>query len=308
MVLFGSSDGWVYCLDAVDGRLNWRFFAAPQERYIGAFDQLESAWPVHGSVLVLDGKVYFAAGRTSHLDGGIGLWALDARSGRTLHHTKIEGPSYTVDEIATNYGLAEGTLPDILLGDDDFIYMRGYRFGRGLTEQKIDTSTLSARGGFLDDNYFERAFWYSGKSNNFANLIVGDAETLYLVRMFDNTQLLDPKHYFTPGGKGYLLFAQQRDSLKKRWSRRLGVRVRAMVLAGKLLLAAGPPDVLDAKDPLGAFEGRKGGLFGVFDALSGEELAKYKLDSPAVFNGAAVANGNLYISLENGSLSVFASK
>ena len=74
-VLFGSADGWVYCLRGADGDLLWRFQAAPMKRLIGAFGQLESAWPVHGSVLVQDGTVYFVAGRTSQLDGGLHLYA-----------------------------------------------------------------------------------------------------------------------------------------------------------------------------------------------------------------------------------------
>ena len=46
-------------------------------------------------------------------------------------------------------------------------------------------------------------------------------------------------------------------------------------------------------------------MLNVFDALSGKKLAEYKLDSPPVFNGAAAANGKLYISMEDGSLSSF---
>jgi len=52
LVLFGSSDGWAYCLRATDGAVVWRFHAAPEDRSIMAFEQLESAWPIHGSVLV----------------------------------------------------------------------------------------------------------------------------------------------------------------------------------------------------------------------------------------------------------------
>ena len=73
-VVFGSADGYVYCLRAEDGQLAWRFRAAPQERRIMAFGQVESAWPVHGSVLVVDGQLYFVAGRTSYLDGGMTLY------------------------------------------------------------------------------------------------------------------------------------------------------------------------------------------------------------------------------------------
>ena len=40
-VVFGSCDGWVYCLRAKDGVLAWRFRASPQDRRIMAFERLE---------------------------------------------------------------------------------------------------------------------------------------------------------------------------------------------------------------------------------------------------------------------------
>ncbi len=62
-VLFGCRDGRIYCVQADDGQLAWRFLAAPDRRQIDAFGQLESAWPVAGSVLVAGGKVCAVAGR-----------------------------------------------------------------------------------------------------------------------------------------------------------------------------------------------------------------------------------------------------
>ena len=40
-------------------------------------DRLESVWPVHGSVLVRDSTVYYAAGRSSYVDGGVRMGKLD---------------------------------------------------------------------------------------------------------------------------------------------------------------------------------------------------------------------------------------
>ena len=80
-VLFGCRAGWIYCLRASDGALAWRFKDLP-DRLIGAYGQLESAWPVSGSALVLNDTLYFAAGRwILHLDGGIFLYALNPRTG-----------------------------------------------------------------------------------------------------------------------------------------------------------------------------------------------------------------------------------
>ncbi len=303
-VLFGSADGWVYCLRATDGQLVWRFRAAPQQRLIGAFGQLESAWPVDGSVLVQNGTVYFAAGRSSQLDGGLYMYGLDAATGEPLHQKILEGPHYAVDNIEENYRLPMGALPDILMGDGSNIYMRSAAFNEKLERRKARPA-LQTKSGFLDDSYFKRMPWtFAG--GDAARLIVHDKRSVYYVRMFDSLRGLDPTVYFTPGSKGYLLFAKNiKGGARSRWSERIPVRIRAMVLTAERLFVAGPPDVVDPNDPLGAFEGRKGGLLHVFDSASGKKLAEYELPSPPVFNGAAAANERLYIAEEDGSITCF---
>ncbi|MHC4579995.1 MAG: outer membrane protein assembly factor BamB family protein, partial [Planctomycetota bacterium] len=89
-VLFGSADGWVYCLDASDGALAWRFLAAPMDQRLNSFGQVESVWPVHGSVLIEDDVLYCVAGRSMFLDGGLHMWRLDPKTGRTLSHSVLD--------------------------------------------------------------------------------------------------------------------------------------------------------------------------------------------------------------------------
>ncbi|MBC8871301.1 MAG: PQQ-binding-like beta-propeller repeat protein, partial [Planctomycetes bacterium] len=67
--LFGSADGWVYCLRAADGQLVWRLRAAPDETRMVNDDQLESPWPVHGEGFVQRGAGHLSA-RRSPLPGG----------------------------------------------------------------------------------------------------------------------------------------------------------------------------------------------------------------------------------------------
>ncbi|MBN2061152.1 MAG: PQQ-binding-like beta-propeller repeat protein, partial [Deltaproteobacteria bacterium] len=83
-VLFGSVDGYVYCLNSADGALIFRFRAAPMDRRMMSFEQLESVWPVHGSVLVQNDRLYCVAGRTMFLDGGMRLLQLNPRTGEKL--------------------------------------------------------------------------------------------------------------------------------------------------------------------------------------------------------------------------------
>lgn len=303
-LLFGSADGFVHCVRASDGALAWQFHAAPATRLIGAFGQLESAWPVHGSVLVREDLVYFAAGRSSHLDGGIHMYALDAATGEIRHRRVLTGPEYTGDDYDVNFQLPMGHLSDVLMSDGAQIYMRTQAFDAQLESVKGKPS-MQAKSGFLDDTYFKRVPWSFGGNANYANLIAHDKQQVYYVRMFDSLRGLDPTVYFTPGAKGYLIFGTDTKGDKGRWMERVPVRVRAMVLAGDRLFVAGPPDVIDPKDPLAAFEGRKGGMLYSIDAATGDRVSEQALDSPPVFNGMAAAHGRLVLALEDGAVACF---
>jgi outer membrane protein assembly factor BamB len=125
LVLFGSADGWAYCLDVSDGTEIWRFLAAPQDRQVGAFGQVESAWPVHGSIVVQNDVTatqprplaYLTAGRSTYLDGGISVYALDPLTGRVQHETSLEGPRPNPFEDTGGGGYMDGAKSDILVSD-----------------------------------------------------------------------------------------------------------------------------------------------------------------------------------------------
>ena len=120
--------------------------------------------------------------------------------------------------------------------------------------------------------------------------------------MFDSLRGLDPTVFFTPGRKGYLLFAKNAKGGGNAWSQRVPVRIRAMVLTPDHLYVAGPPDVVDPKDPLAAFEGRKGALLRVFWAKDGSPVKSYPLSSPVAFDGLIAARGRLYLTTQDGHL------
>ena len=84
------------------------------------------------------------------------------------------------------------------------------------------------------------------------------------------------------------------------------MRVVSMAATPDVLFVAGPPDVVDPEDPLGAFEGRKGGLLRALNATDGKTLSEIRLDAPPVFNGLAVARNRLYLSCTDGNLVCFA--
>ena len=225
MVLFGSADGRVYCLRASDGELAWRFLAAPADRRVAHFDQVESTWPVHGSVLVDKGTAYFTAGRSTYLDGGIRVYGLDPASGKILHKGLLEGPHRDVDKDRDLAFFILGANSDVLVSEGGFLYMRQKKMTPELEE--IDVDVLSSKGaqdvglhvfstaGLLDGSWYNRTFWmYSKRWPGFqlanqapktGQLLVVDDEKTYAVRAFYRRNV--HSLMFFPGKEGYLLFA-----------------------------------------------------------------------------------------------------
>lgn len=184
-VVFGSADGWVYCLRSKDGALVWRFRGAPRwERHM-AFEGLESVWPVHGSVLVEDGVAAFVAGRSNFLNGGLRFIKVDVESGSKLVETSIDDKDPETggdiqDKLQT-LQMPTG-LADILVSDGKFTYLKSQKFSSdgqrpeiGVTSGNAIAHGASQQGegahvyapmGFLDDSWFHRSYWVYGK--NFA--------------------------------------------------------------------------------------------------------------------------------------------
>lgn len=113
-VYFASDDGFVYCLDASDGKIVWKFRAAPNERQLVGNGRMISRWPLRSGVLVIDGVVYVTAGMWPA--EGVFVYALDAKSGRvrwandtsgTLNQPTANRTAYTITGVApTGYLLA----------------------------------------------------------------------------------------------------------------------------------------------------------------------------------------------------------
>jgi len=162
-MVFGSADGWIYCLRESDGALAWRFRAAPKDRLIIVRGQVESAWPVHGSVLVDKGVVIAAAGRSSYLDGGISVCRLDAATGKKLSETVIDSTDPKTGHQRDGGVDLRGVLNDVLSISGGSVYMRHLKidFETG-DDLQIGPPHLFAPMGFLDDAWWHRSYWIFG--------------------------------------------------------------------------------------------------------------------------------------------------
>ena len=138
---FGAHDGHLYCLNASDGALQWRFLAAPYERNFVSHGQLESSWPVYNAALH-NGNVCCAAGLHPETGGGIHVWGLDPKTGainwrknlkRSPLLIKPNDPENKKGVIAPNR-----VMNSPLLSDGKFLSFTGVSFMQEESEAEIN--------------------------------------------------------------------------------------------------------------------------------------------------------------------------
>ncbi len=278
-VIFGSADGHVYCLRASDGQLIWRFQAAPQDLRATAFEQVESVWPVHGSVLVQDDMVYCVAGRSMFLDGGMRFLRLDPITGNKISEKILDdidpdsGETLQFHIKRLNMPVA---LPDILSGDGEYVYMHSQRFDLKGNRQQIPPYSgvhneqgaqqygvgmhLFSPTGFLDGSYMHRTYWVFGKSwasGAGGYYQAGKFAPAGRIMTFDDSRIYGfgrlPVYYKWSTPLEYELFSVEKypasESIEYHWTKdSVPILVQAMVLADKTLFIAGPPDVVDEEE------------------------------------------------------------
>jgi outer membrane protein assembly factor BamB len=204
---FGCADGHVYCVTASAGQLAWRFRVAPDSRQLCAYGQLESVWPVHGSVLIKDGKMFCVGGRSSFLNGGLPFVRVDARSGELEAESMLDdwdSASGKSMQLLSSQSIMPSANPDILSCDENGIFMRVERLsddGRRLGSIQYDEATqyderhVFSWAGFLEDSWMHRLYmsygngklplgtylnwWEYGQKNPDGRLLVTDHNRVF---------------------------------------------------------------------------------------------------------------------------------
>ena len=318
LCLFGTRNGLVYCLRASDGALVWRFRAAPRDRRLFAYEQLESAWPVHGSVLVDDtlsggvARAYFAAGRSSLIDGGIRLYALDLKTGKVLHKKDVAW--------GTGAGrIRQSVLPDILSAQAGAVWMRHLGVDKDLAPVRSRPHLFAPRG-FLDDTWWHRTYWLYGTEigGGYTHWPdVGNVSPAGRLLAFDGGKLIygygrmayraGDGHVRPDMAKGYKLFAEVMDSApatarrrdaKRRikWTAQLPFVARSIVLTRDALLVAG------GKSPAETAASHGPGTFWVVSREDGSKQAACALPAGPVLDGMALTDAGVFISTIDGAV------
>lgn len=344
LILLGSRGGWVYCLRATDGKLAWKFTGMPEQRLICDSGRLESAWPVSGSILIFEDTAYFAAGRSTFLDGGIGVFGLDPITGAMKHGRMMQGP-YQDDKgnfpiAASGQFQLEGCKADIFSSANDALFVRQQAFKPNLEPIKpkdVDTLHIMASAGFLNDSPQHRTYWtvdrdlrYGGAMGTFSSGPAGDTVA------FDGSIFYDVRGY-APGrnlkgrGKGmdptqiYSLHSgklkdtagkEDRNAIpgfgrwEKRWNTPTPLAGHAVAASANTVLVAGVPMLpgYTMEETTASYAGKKGGIAWLLDTKDGAKLQELRFDAPPVWDGIAIAHQSYFICLKDGSVICLSSK
>jgi outer membrane protein assembly factor BamB len=332
LVLTGCRDGSVIALRATDGSLVWRFLAAPGERMIVSRGQLESVWPVYGSVLVMDKTVYFAAGKSSYLDGGLRFYGLEPRTGRMVVDTVLNSRRPDGSETLDEQGV-DGFLNDILSSDGKRLFMRHQILDKAGKPQAGRITHLHSPDGYLSSDTTSRLTWiyaplytsvhqgafydvrlsrvlfpsgrilvegddkiYGFGQNHYARLSTAPGGTFALFAC--------PKHSDVPlnqTARAYRKLAMAgKDQVRFTWWKHIPIQVWAMVKTQDILFVAGARG--SASISQAALEGKAPGMLLAVSPADGTVLAEMALPSMPVWDGMAAAGGKLYLALADGSI------
>ncbi len=271
--LFGTSLGWIYSVSASRGQLEWRFRAAPRDDRIVVHGQLESLWPVPGTVLVDQGTAFAAAGRHPHADGGIFVTAFDPSSGAVRWVQQVE-------DIGINqwYGRqGQDYEPfDLMVKDGAHVAMSRWKFdpktGAASPEPKGDRYRAGRAGGWVP-----RGVWSYGEPQN-------RERARRPLQVFDDARAFAAAEGITArrleSGEGAPAAAKGAA-----WTARCG-KASALVLAGPVLVAAGA-----------------GGEIWTFSAADGKAIQQDNLLGGApVWDGMAAAWERVFVSTQGGKV------
>ncbi len=296
-VFVGSADGRVYAYAAHDGRFLWSYRVGPTDTWIPIYDQLMSAWPVAGGVVIEGDTVYAAAGIT-HYDG-THVVGLDTVTGKLKVSNTTSG---TIAEEVNNGISMQGNMT-IVEGELRFLAGGVYETAR------YDLQTLECLNTpktQVNSQYRTAFYPYYPSYGKYVSLEY---------RCEDGCQLIHDASY--EGSKFENLSRQTAlpDGIDRtpkeaaRWNRRHNVkkpeliwqdkadrRFTSFVVTEDTLLATGHPENETSEWFLVSI-----------DPVDGSDNWIEKMPADAVKGGTAIDHlGRIYIALENGQLLCYA--
>ncbi len=312
LCLFGSKSGMVYCLRANDGQLVWKIQAAPLDERIVAYGQIESPWPVPGSVLVVDDIAYFAAGRQSLADGGVLLFSVEVATGKINWTQRLD----TIPQkgFYNSSGLEFDNF-DLLHREGNGVAMSRWVFDREDGSMNVDPwrayAKLNTGGGesmvpqgswSYAPRHQTRTSTHEAKRSPVAfrgQTLVGSTQNkkgIYLTE-FNKTTIDEFETKWLTGWaagrasrEGGTAWRSQRLAEKSKWQVTLFDKENDKREVAAMILAADKIFIADSE----------GGIQ-VRSTTDGEQIWQSSLPT-VMWDGLAIANGRLFVSTQDGQL------
>jgi len=300
--------------------------------------QLESVWPVTGSVLIHNDRLLCTAGRSSVLDSGMTLIHLDPATGQML----AEYPMYSRDpdtgaqpeEIIDDVELP-GAQPDVLVCTGEDLFLRDRRMDLSGRELPADVPHLYSPVGFLDDNWWHRTYWIYGTQTfgraagwhvvgnhvPSGRIMVQDENTLFgfgrikvrshdrglqadLLHLFHSAKALKPGKAIGKNNNKALMDRLHPSKVNYLWTQQVPIAVRAMMLTSDHLVIAGPNLKQGKEEP--RFKATEPAQMIVVASETGQALAKYQIPAQPVLDGMIVAGQRVFMATQAGTLECWA--
>jgi hypothetical protein len=253
-----------------------------------AFGQIESAWPVVGGVLVVNGVAYALAGRTTECDGGLYVCGLDPLTGKCLWSSRNAKPDDTDvgpydPRVKTNY-VGPG---DLLSSDGKTVAIGGCQRGRFNCKTGQPVSDYNFRGPSAD--WRGSVAWMQSRytRDRFGSEfppVAYTASKVIVTRIDGKTR----KQFIQKSGKdGWQTETPPPPAI-----------IEALVVGGDKTLVAISNNTPDAI----------GGELWVLSNNDGAKLETHKLSAAPVTDGIATANGKVSIALQDGTLECLKAK
>lgn len=132
-IYFTSDDGYLYCLSAKTGELNWKFRGGPADRKLLGNKRLISTWPARGGVVIENDIVYFAASIWPSM--GTFIYALNAKDGNIIWKNDGTSADY-IKQPHSAYSFAGIAPQGIMAVNGDDLFIPGGRSVPGCFDKK----------------------------------------------------------------------------------------------------------------------------------------------------------------------------
>jgi hypothetical protein len=257
---------------------------------------------------------------------------------KKLTQNATDPKTFQAPDLSDAFSMKGGTTTDVLVSDGASIYLRTFRFDKKCVKQDRSARHLFSTSSLLDGNENHRSHWMVG-TGDFSRIPVAYswianrpprynsyvAVPYGLMLAFDDKTIWGIRRL-----NGYTLYADAHRALTSddeelpdlrpaprnlkptwKWSKTIGIRPRALVRAGHVLLIGGVTTIVEGENEPAAFacfEGRGDGWLWIMAIQDGRKLSELALEAPPVWEGIAVADGRAYISRVDGVIECLSGK